>query len=56
MSHSTIGSPRRITDEQVRRAREMNASHQKVAALLGISRSMVSRIKAGFQHKQASPK
>jgi hypothetical protein len=53
--YSTVGGPRRITDEQVRRLREWKPLYQ-LAKELGISYSHASKIRnRRVTHKQRSP-
>lgn len=54
MRYSTVGGPRRITDEQVRRILEWKPLYQ-LAKEIGVSYSRASKIRNGFQHKHKSP-
>lgn len=54
MRHSTIGTPRKLTDEKVRRLREPGKLGE-LAKECGVSIRTVSRMRAGYQHKKMSP-
>jgi hypothetical protein len=52
--HSTLGTPRKLTDEQVRRLREPGKLRE-LAKECGVTTRTVSRMRAGYQHKRRSP-
>lgn len=54
MRHSTLGTPRKLTDEQVRRLREPGKLAD-LAKECRVTIRTVSRMRAGYQHKKPSP-
>lgn len=54
MKYSTVGGPRKVTDEQVRRILEWKPLYQ-LAKELGLSYSHTVKIRNGFRHKKAPP-
>ena len=54
MRYSTVGGPRRVTDEQVRRILEWK-TFKELAKDLRISYSHAIKIRNGFRHKHKSP-
>lgn len=54
MRHSTLGTPRKLTDEQVRRLREWKPLYQ-LAKEIGVSLGHASKVRRGYWHKRVSP-
>ena len=54
MKHSTLGAPRKLTDEQVQRLIEWKPLWQ-VAKECGVTSQTARRIRSGYRHKKASP-
>lgn len=54
MKYSTLGAPRKLNDDKVRRLREPGKLAE-LAKECGVTVRTVSRMRAGYQHKKASP-